>query len=93
MQMAQDEVSAAEIRKKYKGQYRCVGDAILYALSKDWVVRDQGHGVRLYCPCGGQLGRAVSVAGTPKFPGSCAKNIRRTVDKCPDDHDLIPGPR
>lgn len=46
-------LSADEIKKKYKG-YKELGELLrdLVKASPPWQVRAQGHGVRIYCPCG-----------------------------------------
>ena len=85
------DLTVAQIRKKYQGRYSAVGDAVIYLVTqKDFIVRDQGHGVRLYCPCG-PSGIQFSVNGTPKNPSGHARKVSRQGEHCPDDHDLNPS--
>lgn len=66
-----------------------VFDAIAYAYhEKGFSIRKQGHGYGLYCPCGGRL-NFVRVDGTPRNPTWHARKIRRAVDRCPEQHDLM----
>lgn len=87
--MAWDVATLADVRNAYKGETDLCA-AVEYAMSKRWIVRKQGHKFRLYCPCGGRDGKSFGLGGTVKNPTSKARYVRRTVDKCPDNHDLIP---
>jgi hypothetical protein len=55
---------------------------------RKFVLRKQGHGFALYCPCGGRS-PFIRVDGTPGNPTWKAKRLRRSVSHCPDQHDLM----
>jgi len=68
------ELSRHDVRMRLKAE---VAASVLAAMDRGWTVRVQGHGVRLYCPCGQHGG--LSVAGTPASPSNEARRIRRFV--------------
>lgn len=65
-----------------------VWKAVKTVYDQGWTIRKQGHGVRLYCPCGARDG-AISVAGTPPKPGNTARRILRAAQHCPDGHPSV----
>jgi len=75
-------LSADEIRKKYKG-YKELGELLrdLVKASPPWQVRAQGHGVRIYCPCGDPE-HTLSVPSTPRDDANAAKRVHRFAERC-----------
>ncbi|MGJ3262312.1 MAG: hypothetical protein ACFE0R_03665 [Salinarimonas sp.] len=61
--------------------------AVAYAEARGWRFRPQGHWGRLYCPHRQRDGCRVGVFGTPRDPGSHARDIKRTVDRCPHEDE------
>lgn len=60
---------------------------VLEELDKQkWVLRDEGHWGRLYCPCAGKC-TTIPVPGTPRNPGQAARRIARVAARCPLDPD------
>ncbi len=64
-----------------------VEDAIQYAESEGWIVKNGGHWGFLYCPynssdcrCGTRC--KAGIWSTPKNAGSHAKQLRQVVDGC-----------
>ncbi|BDH55958.1 hypothetical protein MTP03_08970 [Tsukamurella sp. PLM1] len=86
--LAWDVATLQDVRNAYKGETDLCA-AVEYAMGKGWTVRKQGHKFRLYCPCGGDLGKQFGLGGTVRNSTATARRVRRTVDRCPDRHDLI----
>lgn len=84
--MAWELADLGEARRKLN---KDVFDVVKWAVEeKNFSLRKQGHGYALYCPCGGRTG-FVRVDGTPGNPTWKAKKIRRAVNHCPDQHELM----
>jgi hypothetical protein len=47
---------------------------------KKWVLREEGHWGRLYCPCGCTT---IPVSGSPQNADNHARRIRRIAARCP----------
>lgn len=56
-------------------------------IRKGWVLREQGHKYRLYCPCGDRTGQ-FPIGGTVDG-GTLLARIRRNVALCPGRHSLM----
>jgi hypothetical protein len=67
-------------------QYKGVRKAVEKLLTEGWVLRKEGHGARLYCPCGSAC-TTIPVAGTPGNEGNLVRRIVRMARRCP----LPPG--
>lgn len=53
---------------------------------RGWVLRREGHGFRLYCPCESRC-TVINVGGTVSNPGRTARRIDRAAQLCPLDPD------
>lgn len=56
--------------------------------AQGWRLRRQGHGWRMYCPCGAG-GAAFPIPHTPANPANVAKRLRRNAELCPNSHELV----
>lgn len=71
-----------------------IEEAVVYAESKGWRYRKQGHWGRMYCAHADRDGCQTGVNSTPRNNEAHAKQIRRAVDRCPhtneatDDEDV-----
>lgn len=74
-----DEVDVDWVRSFYRG-HPDVGEAVvrLMALGLPWRVRDQGHGVRIYCPCGART-HQFGVPHTPNDDRWAVQQVERKV--------------
>lgn len=81
-----DEVDVDWVRSFYRGHAQ-VGEAVvvLMLLDPPWRVRDQGHGVRVYCPCGTRK-HQVSVPHTPDDDRWAARQLERTARRYQKQH-------
>lgn len=63
-----------------------VEDAIQYAETKGWRCDyPRGHWGRLFCAHADREGCQVGVSGTPKNPGTHARQLKRAIDRCPHE--------
>jgi hypothetical protein len=67
--------------------------AVDYALGRGWTLRKSSSRAhlwgRLYCPLRTRDGCAKAVYSTPKNPEDHAKDLRRAVDRCPHDEQVV----
>ncbi|PJK19802.1 hypothetical protein CSX11_24175 [Mycobacterium goodii] len=52
-------------------------------------LRKQGHAFGLYCPCVTEDAGWIGVDGSPRNPVVHAKQIKRAVSRCPENHQLM----
>lgn len=57
-----------------------------YWCALGWVLRWEGHGFRLYCPCRGRC-TVIQIGSTVANPGRVARRIDRAAQLCPKDPD------
>lgn len=76
-----EELDRRAVRKRLRPR---VADSVLAAMDRGWTVREQGHGVRIYCPGTGpeHLRHQMSIAGTSRSEDGQAKRIDRFVRTC-----------
>ena len=63
-------------------------DVVIELHRRGWQLRRQGHGWRMYCPCGDRAGQFV-IPHTPPSPGNVARRMRRNAELCPGAHELM----
>jgi hypothetical protein len=76
------EMTAAEIRKKYRGASKDLGDLLASLLTRKppCTILDRGHGVRVYCGCPER--HMKSVAGTPNNLWVAIREVKSWANRC-----------
>ena len=73
---------------------KAIRAAVAYALARGWRFAEPGRSAHawgfLYCPDRSRAGHIFRVWSTPRSPEDHAKDLRRTVDACPDSLPLTP---
>ena len=69
-----------DVRRRLKKE---VAKVVLSSMDRGFTVRDLGHGVCLFCPCGARDHRPLSVSATPKYPGREARRIAHELALLP----------
>jgi hypothetical protein len=65
-------------------------DVVLWAVEdKNFVLIQEGDAYALNCPCG-RGAPFIRVDGFPTNPSWKADRLRRSVNLCPDQHDVLP---
>ncbi len=64
-----------------------IEDAVAYAEAEGWTLRKLGHWGRLFCAQADRNGCQVGVNGTPRNPGTHARQIIRAINRCPHGKD------
>ncbi|KQH76842.1 hypothetical protein AO501_23335 [Mycobacterium gordonae] len=86
LQVAWEDADLADARRVL---HKDIFAVVQWAIDeKQFRLRKQGHAFALYCPCGGR-NPFIRVDGTPRNPTWKAKTIRRSVNRCPDQHELM----
>lgn len=79
----------ADLSEARRTLHKDVFDVVKWAVEKKkFRLRKQGHAFALYCPCGGRE-PFIRVDGTPGNPTWKARRLRRSVNHCPDQHELM----
>lgn len=76
-----DFVTISFLKRHYRGYPELLG-ALRYALERGWRVRDQSHGVVVYCPQADRAGCRKSIPHTPPKDASAAKRLLSYIDGC-----------
>jgi hypothetical protein len=77
------EMTTSEVVNFYKG-HKALSNYLVELMERDpaWKVRQQGHGVVIYCPMG-HRGHNKSVPHTPPSDESAVLKVKAFVGRCP----------